>query len=97
MARRCISISRTLLSTGPSTTLSSSPTLQSLLGQRIQSRRSLSTILTRTNGVLGCAQSLLPLHSVVAATRLTSHIQMEARTCCHLSQGTFFCRTCPDR
>ncbi|CAN4082979.1 unnamed protein product [Withania somnifera] len=97
MARRCISFSRTLLSNSRPPTINSSPSLQSLLGQRLHSRPSLSTILTRTNGVLGCAQSLLPLHSAVAATRLTSHIQMEARTCCQLSQGTFFCRTCPDR
>ncbi|KAH0700445.1 hypothetical protein KY285_014691 [Solanum tuberosum] len=97
MARRCMSFSRTLLSSSRPSTVGSSASVQSLLGQRLQSRRSLSTILTRTNGVLGCVQSLLPLHSAVAATRLTSHIQMEARTCCQLAQGTFFCRTCPDR
>nr|XP_033516632.1 uncharacterized protein LOC104114067 isoform X2 [Nicotiana tomentosiformis] len=97
MARRCISVSRTLLSSSRPSTVHSSPSVQSILGQRLQSRRSISTILTRTNGVLGCTQSLLPLHSAVAASRLTSHIQMEARTCCQLAQGTFFCRTCPDR
>ncbi|XP_060192314.1 protein NONRESPONDING TO OXYLIPINS 2, mitochondrial-like isoform X1 [Lycium barbarum] len=90
MARRCISFSRTLLSNSRPSTVSSSPSLQSLLGQRPQSRRSLSTILTRSNGVLGCAQSLLPLHSAVAASRLTAQIQMEARTCCQLSQVCFF-------
>nr|GMC66322.1 Six-hairpin glycosidase-like protein [Ipomoea batatas] len=37
------------------------------------------------------------LHSALAAARLTSHIEVEARSCCELSQGTFFCRTCPDR
>nr|XP_009782243.1 PREDICTED: uncharacterized protein LOC104231019 [Nicotiana sylvestris] len=97
MARRCISFSRTLLSGSRPSTVNSSPSVRSILGQRLQSRRSLSTILTRTNGILGCTQSLLPLHSAVAASRLTSHIQMEASTCCQLSQGTFFCRTCPDR
>lgn len=43
-------------------------------------------------GALACTQSLMPLHSkVAAATRLTSHIAVEARAFCELSQGiTFF-------
>lgn len=47
--------------------------------------------LKRTiGGVIGCTQSLLPLHSVVAAARLTSHVAVEARACCELSQGNAF-------
>ncbi|KAK1300443.1 E3 ubiquitin-protein ligase CIP8 [Acorus calamus] len=47
-------------------------------------------------GELACLQSLLPLHNVVSAARLTSHLSVEARACCELSQGTFR-RTCQDR
>ncbi|KAJ7946122.1 Protein NUCLEAR FUSION DEFECTIVE 6 chloroplastic/mitochondrial isoform X2 [Quillaja saponaria] len=53
---------------------------------RIQSRR-LSFVTSRNFGELGCIQSLLPLHSVTAATRLTSHLSVNARACCELSQG----------
>ncbi|KAI3969287.1 hypothetical protein MKW92_045109 [Papaver armeniacum] len=50
----------------------------------------------RTLGEIGSTQSLLTLHSIVAAPRLTSHLAVNVRACCELSQGTF-CRTCPDR
>ncbi|XP_008813195.1 uncharacterized protein LOC103723893 isoform X3 [Phoenix dactylifera] len=50
-------------------------------------RRRLSFASPRTLGELGCAQSLLPLHSVVAVPRLTSHLSVSARACCELSQG----------
>ncbi|KAM7516483.1 hypothetical protein LguiA_006066 [Lonicera macranthoides] len=100
MAWRCGSLSRSLISTARSSTVRSSPSLPRLRppplpGHRPQSRR--LTSLGTIGGVIGCSQSLLPLHSVVAAARLTSHISVEARACCELSQGTFFCRTCPDR
>ncbi|KAK1275970.1 hypothetical protein QJS04_geneDACA001666 [Acorus gramineus] len=62
---------------------------------RLQSRR-LSFTPSRSLGELACLQSLLPLHSVVSAARLTSHLSVEARACCELSQGTFR-RTCQDR
>ncbi|KAL2906375.1 Histone-lysine N-methyltransferase SETDB1 [Bienertia sinuspersici] len=42
----------------------------------------------RSLGVLACAQSLMPMHTVVADARLTSHIVVDARACCELSQGT---------
>nr|GMC62747.1 uncharacterized protein LOC104114067 isoform X1 [Ipomoea batatas] len=102
MAGRYGSLSRALLSTARTATPRSTPSISllrspTLLGQRLQSRRLLSGILPRTNGILGCTESLLQLHSALAAARLTSHIEVEARSCCELSQGTFFCRTCPDR
>ncbi|XP_052170733.1 uncharacterized protein LOC127786960 isoform X2 [Diospyros lotus] len=52
----------------------------------LRSRLVLSSI-PRTTSALGCIQSLLPLHSVVAAARLTSHIAVQASICCELSQG----------
>ncbi|KAA8531620.1 hypothetical protein F0562_006329 [Nyssa sinensis] len=93
MAWRCGSLSRSLISTARASTVRSSPSLPRLRpttplhGHCLQSRRLLNTNL-RTIGALGCTQSLLPLHSVVAATRLTSHIAVDARACCELSQGT---------
>lgn len=44
---------------------------------------------------LGCAQSLLPLHSTVAAARLTSCLSVTSRNSRALSQGTLCC-TSPD-
>ncbi|XVF10846.1 hypothetical protein REPUB_Repub07fG0218300 [Reevesia pubescens] len=40
---------------------------------------------------LGCAQSLLPLHSAVATARMTSCLSTTARSCRALSQGTLYC------
>ncbi|KAI5684491.1 hypothetical protein M9H77_05719 [Catharanthus roseus] len=105
MAWRCGSISRSLLSAAARQSTFRSPSslphlrqpTPSLNGQGSPSRRLLSSALPRTIGVLGCCQSLLPLHSVVASTLLTSHITIKARACCELSQGIFFSRTCPDR
>ncbi|XP_059623949.1 uncharacterized protein LOC132266946 isoform X2 [Cornus florida] len=92
MAFRCGSFSRSLISTvrvSTARTSSSLPRLPSppLRSHHLHSRRLLSNN-PRTLGVFGCAQSLLPLHSVVASSRLTSHITVEARACCELSQGT---------
>ncbi|KAL3526841.1 hypothetical protein ACH5RR_011497 [Cinchona calisaya] len=96
------SLTRSLASTIRRSSSSSLPNLRPttpsiLHGQGASSRRRLLFSSALLSGVLGCTQSLLPLHSVVAATRLTSHIAVEARACCELSQGTFFSRTCPDR
>ncbi|XP_042474003.1 uncharacterized protein LOC122056231 isoform X2 [Zingiber officinale] len=41
----------------------------------------------RNLGELGCMQSFLPLYSTVAAPRLTSHLSVNPRACCELSQG----------
>ncbi|GAV71846.1 hypothetical protein CFOL_v3_15335 [Cephalotus follicularis] len=60
------------------------------------SRRRFSFSPSRNLGELGCAQSFLPLHSVVGTARLTSHLTVNIRACCELSHGTF-CRTCQDR
>ncbi|KAI5604561.1 hypothetical protein POPTR_001G333800v4 [Populus trichocarpa] len=40
---------------------------------------------------LGCVQSLLPLHSAVAASRMTSCLSTTSRSCRALSQGTLCC------
>ncbi|XP_050378372.1 protein NONRESPONDING TO OXYLIPINS 2, mitochondrial-like [Argentina anserina] len=87
------SLSRSLISAARSSALRSSPSLPSLprspplrnLGPA--SRRSLFSLPANV-GQLACAQSLLPLHSAVASVRMTSHIAVEARAFCELSQGT---------
>ncbi|KAJ0041101.1 hypothetical protein Pint_27961 [Pistacia integerrima] len=89
MAWRCTSsLTRSLISPARSSSIrpSSLPRLRRsspLHTDRLQSRRS----LLRTIGTLGGSQSLMPLHSVVGATRLASHITVDARACCELSQG----------
>ncbi|KAL5206993.1 hypothetical protein ABZP36_031428 [Zizania latifolia] len=52
--------------------------------------------LSRLPVELGCCAgvSLLPLHSAVAAARLTSRLSTTSRSCCALSQG-ILCRTSP--
>ncbi|KAK6935168.1 hypothetical protein RJ641_035323, partial [Dillenia turbinata] len=47
--------------------------------------------LSRLPSELGCAQSLLPLHSAVAAARMTSCLSSTLRSCRALSQGTLCC------
>ncbi|XVF51751.1 hypothetical protein PTKIN_Ptkin04bG0210000 [Pterospermum kingtungense] len=42
---------------------------------------------SRCPSELGCAQSLLPLHSAIAAARMTSCISTTSRSCRALSQG----------
>ncbi|XP_068651038.1 protein NONRESPONDING TO OXYLIPINS 2, mitochondrial-like isoform X1 [Aristolochia californica] len=44
--------------------------------------------LSRSPSELGCAQSLIPLHSAVAAARLTSCLSSGAGNCRALSQGS---------
>ncbi|KAJ4951924.1 hypothetical protein NE237_028756 [Protea cynaroides] len=46
------------------------------------------SLLNRSPAELGCAQSLLPLHSAVAVARLTSCLSSNSRICRALSQGT---------
>ncbi|XP_073115833.1 uncharacterized protein [Elaeis guineensis] len=86
------SISRSVLTAGRSASspLHSPPAAPRLhppplAAPRLQRRR-LSFAPARTLGELGCVQSLLPLHSVVAVPRLTSHLSVSARACCELSQ-----------
>ncbi|XP_020230345.1 uncharacterized protein LOC109811114 [Cajanus cajan] len=93
MAWRCGSLSRSLLSAARATPTRSSisglhrPSSPSLRSHLLHPRRPLVTV-PRSLGFLGCAQSLMPLHSADAAARLTSHISVESRACCELSQGT---------
>ncbi|KAM7494075.1 hypothetical protein LguiB_028684 [Lonicera macranthoides] len=44
--------------------------------------------LSRSPSELGGVQSLLPLHSAVAAARMTSCLSLTSRSCRALSQGT---------
>ncbi|XP_010277159.1 PREDICTED: uncharacterized protein LOC104611682 isoform X1 [Nelumbo nucifera] len=91
MAWRSGSLSRSLLSATRAHSFRCRPTLPHLrpppLIPRPQPRR-FAFANPRTMGELGCIQSLMPLHSVVAAPRLTSHLAVDARACCELSQGT---------
>ncbi|XAR52883.1 hypothetical protein NMG60_11021206 [Bertholletia excelsa] len=94
------SFSRSVIATARSSTIRSSPPLSRvrappLAAPRLQTRR-LSFGNPRNLGELGCFQSLIALHNVLAAARLTSHVSVSARACCELSHGTF-CRTCQDR
>ncbi|XP_010530728.1 PREDICTED: uncharacterized protein LOC104807235 isoform X2 [Tarenaya hassleriana] len=50
-------------------------------------RRFASFSPSRNLGELGCTQSLLPLHSVAAAAQLTSHLTLNVRAFCELSNG----------
>ncbi|KAL4193950.1 hypothetical protein AMTRI_Chr05g66330 [Amborella trichopoda] len=54
-------------------------------------------LTSRWMGELGCLQSMVPLHDVIASARLTSHLSVNTRGCCELSQGILLPRTCPDR
>ncbi|KAG4930420.1 hypothetical protein GLYMA_17G142500v4 [Glycine max] len=49
------------------------------------------SLLTRISAELRCAQSMLPLHSAVAAARMTSRLSVTSRSCRALSQGTLCC------
>ncbi|KAK8963992.1 hypothetical protein KSP40_PGU009894 [Platanthera guangdongensis] len=81
------SISRAILSVGrsSSSSLRSPAALPRLSPPRIQRTRLFAT--SRVPSELGCASSLLPLHSAAAMPRLTSHLSVSARACCELSQG----------
>ncbi|CAH2051857.1 unnamed protein product [Thlaspi arvense] len=59
-------------------------------------RRFAFSSLSRNLGSLGCTQSFLPLYSVVASSQHTSHLNVNLRAFCELSNGTFR-RTCQDR
>ncbi|PIA50233.1 hypothetical protein AQUCO_01300756v1 [Aquilegia coerulea] len=48
--------------------------------------RRISSFLTRSPSELGAVQSLLPLHSAVATSRLTSCLSSNSRSCRSLSQ-----------
>ncbi|KAE9459409.1 hypothetical protein C3L33_08695, partial [Rhododendron williamsianum] len=54
----------------------------------------LRRLSSRCPSELGCVQSLLPLHSAVAAARMTSRLSITSRSSKALSQGTL-CRTSP--
>ncbi|KAI3722638.1 hypothetical protein L2E82_33680 [Cichorium intybus] len=99
MAWRCGSLQRSLISTARSSTIRRSattplprlrpPPQPSLHGHPLRPGPTTPIPGFGTiGGVIGCTQSLLPLHSVVADARLTSHVAVEARACCELSQGT---------
>ncbi|XP_071709557.1 uncharacterized protein [Rutidosis leptorrhynchoides] len=98
MAWRCGSLPRSLISTARSSTIRRSTTTplprlrpppSPIHGHRLHPGPTPSIPSFRTiGGVIGCTQSLLPLHSVVAASRLTCHVAVDARACCELSQGT---------
>ncbi|KAI4298523.1 hypothetical protein L6164_032073 [Bauhinia variegata] len=93
MAWRSGSLSRSLMSTARAslrpTTPSSIPRIRPppLAAPSAQARR-FSLGASRNLRELGCTQSLLPLHSTMATTCLTSHFTVNARAFCELSHGT---------
>ncbi|KAF6155920.1 hypothetical protein GIB67_039251 [Kingdonia uniflora] len=50
-----------------------------------------TSFATRIPSELGCVQSLLPLHSAVAAARMTSRLSSNSRSCRSLLQGSLCC------
>ncbi|CAN4107766.1 unnamed protein product [Withania somnifera] len=72
-------------------TCRSSPSLNRLRTPPISAPRSntrrFSFTTPRTLGALGCTHSFLPLHNVVAGTRLTSHLTVNVRACSELYHG----------
>ncbi|KAI4356705.1 hypothetical protein L6164_000705 [Bauhinia variegata] len=42
---------------------------------------------------LGCLQSLMPLHSAVATSRMISNLSLDSGSCRALSQGTLCCNS----
>ncbi|CAI0424856.1 unnamed protein product [Linum tenue] len=86
------SFSRSLMSAAraPSVRSSSAPLPRlrpsTTCAPRVQSRR-LSFSPSRNFGELGCVQSFLPLHSMIAKTHLTSHLNAKLRAFCELSHG----------
>ncbi|KAH9605553.1 hypothetical protein KSS87_014729 [Heliosperma pusillum] len=91
MAWRSGSMSRTFLNAARSPSVSRSATNSSAFRHRPSPLFPNSTTSTRrlnprSLGVLACSQSLMPMHSVVADARLTSHVAVAVRACCELSQ-----------
>ncbi|KAJ0801085.1 hypothetical protein HanPI659440_Chr03g0112721 [Helianthus annuus] len=88
------SISRTLMSTARSSSFRSTAPLPRLRPPPVSAPRLHSRRLgnPRMLGELGCAQSLM----TVAGARMTSHLTVNVRAFCELSNGTF-CRSCQDR
>ncbi|XP_062156394.1 protein NONRESPONDING TO OXYLIPINS 2, mitochondrial-like [Alnus glutinosa] len=99
MALRSGSLSRSLLSTVRSTQIrrsssssaSSSSSLRGLIRPPAPPRTLRRPLFTTPRAMVGefaCVQSLTPMHNALAAARLTSHISVNARAFCELSQGT---------
>ncbi|ESR39253.1 hypothetical protein CICLE_v10027007mg, partial [Citrus x clementina] len=86
MAWRCGTSARTVMSSARSYLPRIRPSPPPVHASRLRSRLSLPTT-TSVGRSIGCTQSLMPLHGVVAATRLTSHISVHARAFCDLSQA----------
>ncbi|KAF7828659.1 zinc finger protein 7-like [Senna tora] len=85
MAWRGGSLSRSVFSAARTVRSHSSPSSTTGLYRPVSPSLH-SNLVQRTMSQLACAQSLMPLHSVVATTRLTSHISVEFRACCELCQ-----------
>ncbi|XP_057427189.1 uncharacterized protein LOC130720552 [Lotus japonicus] len=98
MAWRSGSASRSLISTARASLRPSVPSpLPRLSPPPIAApRRRFSIPTSRNFGPMGCTQSLLPLHSTMAVSCMTSHLAVGARSCCELPHGTFR-RSCQDR
>ncbi|XP_022758711.1 uncharacterized protein LOC111305431 [Durio zibethinus] len=90
ISRSSSSIKSAFRSNGPKSTFSRSatapsPTRSPLTSHSTAPLRRFS--FSRCPSELGCAQSLLPLHSVVAAARMTSCLSTTSRSCRAFSQG----------
>uniref|UniRef100_A0A2P2JCM3 Uncharacterized protein MANES_02G040300 n=1 Tax=Rhizophora mucronata TaxID=61149 RepID=A0A2P2JCM3_RHIMU len=82
------SIKSAARSYAPKSPIARSPPLPSKISS---SPRRPPSSSSRAPPVLGCLQSLLPLHSAVAAARMTSCLSTTSRNCRALSEGTLCC------
>ncbi|XP_031481895.1 protein NONRESPONDING TO OXYLIPINS 2, mitochondrial-like isoform X1 [Nymphaea colorata] len=91
MASRYSSVSRSLMAAARSSAARPANVPRPGLRPRLPSSATQSRRFTfssiRTPVELGCVPSLFPLHSAVAASRLTAHVSVSVRACCELSQG----------
>ncbi|XP_012069990.1 protein NONRESPONDING TO OXYLIPINS 2, mitochondrial isoform X2 [Jatropha curcas] len=83
------SIKSAIRSNAPKSPITRSPTSPSLSASPRLPSSSLPrrfSFSSRSPSELGCVQSLLPLHSVVAVARMTSCLSTTSRSCRALSQ-----------
>lgn len=105
MAHRCGSLTRSICATARSafhvkgaegSRAAASSRFSARIGQDTAAAPRRSTSVSCLFAEMACAQSLVPLHSAVAAARLTSCLSVNSRSSRALSQGTL-CRTSPER
>ncbi|GLT49168.1 hypothetical protein SLA2020_227460 [Shorea laevis] len=92
IARSLASVKSAARFNGLKSSLTRSSAAPSATGLPLPSKTTASSLRrfssSRFPAELACVQSLLPLHSAVAAARMTSCLSTTSRSCRALSQGT---------